>query len=82
MIWRKKEFSATKSKRKNITKVFPSPKSAARNVATECDAFLQIVDISMTVSYTHLDVYKRQLVAFLVSILSSYTPDSSTAFED
>nr|CAH7769239.1 unnamed protein product [Callosobruchus chinensis] len=46
-LWRKVEFAATKTKKKNIVKRFPAPKSAARNIDNEIDAFLPIIDISM-----------------------------------
>lgn len=67
-IWYKKEFRSTKTKAKNLVQKFPCPKTGARNITNEVDAFLQIIDMSMIddiVKYTNSYInIKKQSVEY------------------
>lgn len=46
-LWKKSPYQSTKSKSKNIVKMFPGPKAPARNIVEEVVAFNKIIDTKM-----------------------------------
>jgi len=45
--WQKKEFTTSKIRQYNIINVVPGPKECARNIVSEMEAFLKIIDLDM-----------------------------------
>jgi len=45
--WQQKEFTTSKIRQHNIINVVPGPKECARNIVSEIDAFLKIIDLDM-----------------------------------
>jgi len=45
--WQQKEFRTSKIRQHNIKNVIPGPKECARNIVSEIDAFLKIIDLDM-----------------------------------
>ncbi|KAK9739538.1 Transposase IS4 [Popillia japonica] len=46
-LWSKSSYQSTKTKSKNIVKMFPGPKAAAKNIVDEIVAFNKIIDTKM-----------------------------------
>ncbi len=64
-MWCNTRFFKTtsKTKSKNLVKIFPGPKGAAKNVTSEVDAFLKIINddiIDQVVHYTNIYIQRKR----------------------
>ncbi|KAK9744493.1 hypothetical protein QE152_g7692 [Popillia japonica] len=72
-LWSKSSYQSARTKSKNIAKMFPGPKAAAKNIVDEIVAFNKIIDTKMIdeiVRCTNLYIQYKKVTCSIQEIVT------------
>ncbi|XP_066249572.1 piggyBac transposable element-derived protein 4-like [Euwallacea similis] len=81
--WKKSSLKESKTKKKNIVKILPGPKSHARNISSELNAFFKFFDMNMIdniIKYTNMYISGSSINYVRARDCKSTTREELTTF--